>query len=605
MHSQNDTLRVGFAGHADWTKIADGPAVHDALKEAFIQVAAATSAGDRLVLLSGYAPGADRMAVDVWRTAVPAGRTHIVMPFLPTEPQELAEGTVGWSDDPRGGKLTTAVRDLDRFDDFTVLDGRSSLDASPVRSSHLDLARFLIAWSDVLIVVWDGAVPSGPGGTGDVVRLAISKAIPVLWIDARDGSGPWLIEPDALWPDTSFLELLDALHAERPPKASADALRTALLPAQHFPDSDGEAQGYRNWQDEWQACQHKAKPPLPDRIATRLGDDLLWQAYPMLKRLVAKPAHQPAAPDSRTVRARGPSPESAAQPGYHLISETFAVADGLANRLATAHRSQQLILLALAVTAVLVGVLAVPFKAYKLQFVAIELGILAVLFAVWRVARGRYHHRRWSDTRAYAERLRAAQATWPLGHDVGLERAEAAGSWMEWEARRLLKQIGPPTGLLTPSRYSQDIDFAEESLVRGQEQYNRSNAAAMSSFHHAVEWLEEAAFLVLVLLLATFLVLSIWMGGLPGPFGYWITVASAVLPAIGAACIAFDAKLGLDEAAERSERLAARFGSLPRGGGNVPRHARERHVREAARLLASEAASWREAAVRRKLVRGG
>ncbi|MCU0882132.1 MAG: hypothetical protein MUF14_05635 [Hyphomonadaceae bacterium] len=603
-------LRVAFAGHASWGKIADGPSVGGALEQAFSAILHATRGNSRLVLMSGYAPGADRLAVDVWQDAAGShGATHIVLPFLPYTTNDIDNDTSGWCDDPGLARDGSRVRDLDRFDAFTVLDGKTAQEADPWRSAHLDQVRFLIGWSHVLVTVWDGQAPAGPGGTADAVRLAVSKGIPVLWIDARDGSGPYLIDPASFWPDWSFLELLEALDKARPEKLEVQALHGLLMSARRFPGAPDEAVGYANWQaallGQAGLEQQTAVQRFSAQLAKRLGDRGLWRAYPKLKALLGRP--DPGLQQELTPArpAAAPAPETATQPGRRQLVEAFEAADGLADRLATAHRSQQVILLVLAVTAVLVGVLAVPFKDLKLMLVALELAILGIVFVVWRVARGRYRHRRWSDTRAYAERLRATLATWALGFDVADDRAEPAGTWMEWDARRLLAEIGPPVGLLTVDRQAQDIRFAEECLLQGQLRYNRLNASAMGRFHHAVELLEESAFVILVLLLGGFLLLSAALGGLPPTVGSVITVASAVLPAVGAACIALDAKLGLDEESERSERLAASFAELSAGCEAAPRHVKLRYIRDSARLLTAETASWREAAVRRKLVRGG
>ena len=41
---------------------------------------------------------------------------------------------------------------------------------------------FVLEHSDVLIAVWDGLPPRGPGGTADIVAGAAGRRTPVLWI---------------------------------------------------------------------------------------------------------------------------------------------------------------------------------------------------------------------------------------------------------------------------------------------------------------------------------------------------------------------------------------------------------------------------------------
>lgn len=41
-----------------------------------------------------------------------------------------------------------------------------------------------VARSDLLMTIWDGKPPEGPGGTPEIVQAALESNVPVIWIDA-------------------------------------------------------------------------------------------------------------------------------------------------------------------------------------------------------------------------------------------------------------------------------------------------------------------------------------------------------------------------------------------------------------------------------------
>ncbi|MGH3613029.1 MAG: hypothetical protein ACRDRK_10640 [Pseudonocardia sp.] len=63
--------------------------------------------------------------------------------------------------------------------------------ATADRDAYVGAGETLLSSVDTLVAVWDGAAPDGKGGTGDTVRAARGRSIPVtvVWPDgaARDG----------------------------------------------------------------------------------------------------------------------------------------------------------------------------------------------------------------------------------------------------------------------------------------------------------------------------------------------------------------------------------------------------------------------------------
>ena len=51
-------------------------------------------------------------------------------------------------------------------------------------ASYLAAGLYVLTNSDVLIAIWDGKPPRGPGGTGQIVALARERQQPIAWIFA-------------------------------------------------------------------------------------------------------------------------------------------------------------------------------------------------------------------------------------------------------------------------------------------------------------------------------------------------------------------------------------------------------------------------------------
>jgi hypothetical protein len=73
-----------------------------------------------------------------------------------------------------------------------VLDGASIDGARGEYMGYAAAAERLAAASGLLIAVWNGAPPNGPGGTAEVAARALEGGRPVIWI-APDGTSAKLI----------------------------------------------------------------------------------------------------------------------------------------------------------------------------------------------------------------------------------------------------------------------------------------------------------------------------------------------------------------------------------------------------------------------------
>lgn len=50
--------------------------------------------------------------------------------------------------------------------------------------SYLEAGRYIVNHCDILIIIWDGRKAQGVGGTGDIVKIARRKSLPMAWIRA-------------------------------------------------------------------------------------------------------------------------------------------------------------------------------------------------------------------------------------------------------------------------------------------------------------------------------------------------------------------------------------------------------------------------------------
>ena len=604
--------------------------------------------GERLTLLTGTAAGADKFAIDAWRggdKAKPSRPVHAVLPFI------IDDGAAGLDQSPEDTEVVPAPVDIatgkkegfDPFEHVTALDGACDMRELPRRDPYLEQSRFLVRWAEVAVAVWDGAMPAGPGGTGDTVRLAIAKGIPVVWIDLGQGlENPVvrLISPGNTWTDGSFHEFCRALARgncdEIAPPLDTSKLEQALAdqyapPAADNSDAHGHADGES--EDEETAGRLQYVEPHRGRGETKaklidgifyVGEKSWPRALSLLSACWQKGWHAIEVKNKVLQSAETP-----AQSGYILLVDESTKADNIATRTGNTHRFVQFLLLLFAFFAVLFGTLAAEFPLKKISFVIAELILVFLALVIWRARVMQKNHRLWSDTRRYAERLRALKATWPLAFDIADNTAEKPRTWTEWRARAIRRIAGPPTFAMREQRMIVDADHARDDpggIVDSQRAYHHRSAARMGKAHSNLHVWEYRAFWLLFLGLVAFLLVEFiaemfhneQAHGLVSGSKNWLLILSATIPALGAAVIALEAKIGFEENAVRHRRLQPEFERLFLAmGGDAARSAhasatashapsideKTELLREAAQLHVSDADSWRDGMTRRQMVK--
>ena len=96
----------------------------------------------------------------------------------------------------------------------------------PRNTSYRLAGHSVVNRCDVLIAIWDGQLPNGAGGTGDIVPYAIQQGRPVLWINSEQPDEPVALltktpSPSAKpWPTTQSDESMHGVYIDKFPAAS-------------------------------------------------------------------------------------------------------------------------------------------------------------------------------------------------------------------------------------------------------------------------------------------------------------------------------------------------------------------------------------------------
>lgn len=127
----------------------------------------------RLLLHTGLASGADQIAAKYARSS--GYRVHALLPFEADEYRK---------DFAAGRELHRFERALAASDDIVALPGQRS----DLEGAYVLVGESLVRKADVMVAIWDGRAARGPGGTADVVALALRNNVPVIHVDISRGS---------------------------------------------------------------------------------------------------------------------------------------------------------------------------------------------------------------------------------------------------------------------------------------------------------------------------------------------------------------------------------------------------------------------------------
>ena len=119
----------------------------------------------QLRLHTPLATGADQIAAICARSS-----GYFIRALLPFEASEYRQ------DFADGDELDMFEQALEAADEIVALPGQRS----DVENAYLEVGQCLVETADVLIAIWDGEPGRGPGGTANVVDLALRNSTPVI-----------------------------------------------------------------------------------------------------------------------------------------------------------------------------------------------------------------------------------------------------------------------------------------------------------------------------------------------------------------------------------------------------------------------------------------
>jgi hypothetical protein len=558
----SETQRIALGAKLKWllefvrtevSRLADDPRA-----QAAYRTATTPDSAIALQFLSPLAEGADRLAAEV---AVACGYTlHVPMPFAQDEyMQDFRAGAQRNKPDTTG-----QFRDLLPTDSGAVLAldggrekaGDGSYDEA---RSYEAVGRYVVRNADLLIAIWDGAPPSGWGGTADIMRFALETGTPVWWIHTDPAADPkWLEQPQQMQP------------SGKTPIAEA-ALRVWLEQV-ILPPRLAHAAHQRS-ASEWIAdvLQCIVRQEQPDPLATYLSKPLpnanprpwYWKAHASLIRMAAR------------YRFDSPPDKQPEDPIPRAWFELYKAADDRANEYGARYRSAYVWVFALGAVSLVCAAAALAFQDCRaVEWIAVLVEIGSLLMILLLIGANIRHdwHQRWIDYRLLAELCRKQQALAPLGWSLPgraietlADRADRqAGqhvppdpdrtAWVAWLFAAYRRAAHLPSGGFDHGLVDRCRLMVRNDLVEAQCIYHEGRAKQYGRAGQFFVLFGEALFALVLLLVLR----KLWLLTVEPDRHIWLTVlgfGASVAPTVAAASIGIRAYAELQVLARQSEHM--------------------------------------------------
>ncbi len=580
-------LVVGVTGHRlRHFSAAEAPRVKLAIGKAIDEIAAAFHAqgAGELRLISSLASGADSMAADA---ALEQGWT--LDAILPIHRDGYAH------DFKNPAELSDFQRQAAAAKTLFELPGDEASGANYERAG-----RVMLDQSDLLLAVWDGRPARGRGGTEQILSEAMERHIPVLLIDARAEQ-----PAEILW--TGFDK-----HGLR--RTQLDMIGRERLEA--LPRLVAEIGGEDEPPSAWAA---RIAPGPNFAIAFALLLALVG-----VRRLRGADFRRPN-DEALSLALAHDYDDVCADTGpfgsrLKILLARYAVADAVATYMAQLYRSGFVANFALAAAAVVLALagLLLPPVAQPILTVS-EVVVVATVLWLTHLGRRSGWHARWISERHLAERLRCMIVAAQLGDlNVQLASPQAAGR-LGRRLRDAARLLGLPN-VRVDAAYLACVRGKFMELLDDQIAYHSGNAGRMHTLDHRLHRLGTILFILSAFSCVAVLVFEVGrnmshaaaLEHAEHPLGMVSIVASAALPAIGAAIYGIRMQGDFSGVAVRAFELAE---ALRRLRGAVENETGEdeglafdrlRHsIRQAAEFMGSELADWRTAQQARPLTLPG
>jgi hypothetical protein len=412
--------------------------------------------------------------------------------------------------------------------------------------------RVVLNQSDLLIAVWDGGAPAGPGGTVHTIYEAMRYHLPVIWIDAQAPQNWQLVSAPTDITSDAEGRFRPAARQKSLQEVVSHIVQTELhLPrAQKIPPHHYFT---------------KRKPAINLAVVWKIFRDLVGGHGLRRPGLVVTDFE---CRDEDGWSGNAKDRESAVSRWVHSrLWPHFAWADGLADLYADANRTAFLLSYLLAAAAVFLALLpmAIGNRTGETICGGLELIFLGGILGLLWATRHFHWHEHWMECRLLAELIRQLRILIPLGGARPLPRLPAhlavygdpSQTWMYWHMRAVARSCGIPSVKVTPDYIGDYLDFLGSVVGHsksGQWGFHAQSAersrVIFNKLRHATLWLLGAT--VLGVGARLFLPFT------PG-WERCLLLASAVLPALGAALEGINNQGEFTRTAHRSAAMAGAF----------------------------------------------
>ena len=460
--------------------------------------------------------------------------------------------------------------------------------------------RVVLNQSDLLVVVWDGRERAGEGGTVDTLYQALAFHVPVLWIDALHPEERMVLGADddlgRLKQDGRCTPKARPAPAAGAPTRSLDEIITGIvlqeigLPERNATEARAHASAY--------FVEHRPSRHLA--VVWKCFRDLVGRGRFRKFELAAKTRDYvldiaggwPVRPDDLDPRSTEPNPPEWIYGLNTLLRPHYAWADKLADRYADDRRSVGVFSFVLAPFVVLCALL--PTAAawihghdwWEAACIAGEFGLLGAILVMQVYGNCRRWHERWMEYRLLAELVRELKFLIPLGGGRPLPRApihlaghgDPARSWMNWQLRAIARAVGLQNTWVDKAYVGQCLaelsrvtgsDGGEEASdlreAGGQYGYHLSNDRIYENIHKILRGVAIGLLGLTIAVILLHFVVHLAHATLEKTIldveviGRWLTLASAFLPALGAAVAGIEHFGEFALLAKRSRSMAAGF----------------------------------------------
>ncbi|GGY53934.1 DUF4231 domain-containing protein [Parvularcula lutaonensis] len=440
---------------------------------------------------------------------------------------------------------------LEKADAVLQLDGERDTREHEA-SAYLAGGQVVLDQCDVLLAIWNGKAARGIGGTAMIIEIALARGVPVIWVHSEDDKPVSFVAQD---------------FSSEGSISDVESIVTSLLVP---PDVDGGVLDFYG-EKEKRGNYGLLFDLFEFVVAGRKIRNLRFRMPPYVKRVEEewRPYLEGLANIGGT---------KLAAPAVNTLMPRYGWADGLATYYGSLYRSSYVANYLLSGLAVGLALAEIVVGFGKEVFIALETVVILAIAAITIRGRKSRWHEKWIDYRQLAEQLRHARFLYLTGaslgavsqrHDYG---SAPAGSWVEWYNKMSLRELGLPAAVSDRNYISKVRQLFMETELENQLAYHEANAHRMEHLEHRLHKVGDSLFLLTLVTCLVFLgshAAYEW-GGLKQAktFKYaikgWVTVLTALLPAIGAAMLGIRVQGEFGSTAERSEATAERLEEIAR-----------------------------------------